>query len=329
MADTDDIDPAAICARGVLTSADVAAIRRGYHKDGSISEAEADALFALEQNCRAPVEWGALFVEAIVEYLVHQAQPEGYVSADNAVWLSERISAGGKIQTRNEFELLVKVLEEARWAPASLSALALNQLRDAVANGEGPLRQGAKPAKGAISAADVAALRRILYACGGDGNIAITRAEAEALMDIAEAADESLCDPAWIDLYAKAIANHLMAASGFTPPPREQALRQEAWLEAEPDLAGFLGDMVRSGLGGVFNAYRTPAPEAMQLARLEEQKRAILLGEDITAPEANWLAGRIGREGRIGEAEQALLSFIKANSPHIDPALDALMARVA
>ena len=77
MADTDDIDPAAICARGVLTSADVAAIRRGYHKDGSISEAEADALFALEQNCRAPAEWGALFVEAIVEYLVHQAQPDG------------------------------------------------------------------------------------------------------------------------------------------------------------------------------------------------------------------------------------------------------------
>jgi len=34
-------------------------------------------------------------------------------------------------------------------------------------------------------------------------------------------------------------------------------------------------------------------------------------------------------DGRISEAEHALLGFIKANSPRIDPALDKLMATVA
>ena len=331
MADADDIDPSAICARGSLSSADVAAIRRGYYQDGVVGEGEADALFALEQNCRTqPAEWGALFVEALTDYLVHQVKPEGYLTAANAAWLTERIATDGKIQTRNEFDLLVKVLEEARWAPGSLSALALAQVRDAVVEGTGPMRLGpAKPAKGIVTAADVKQLRRILYACGGDGNIAVTRAEAEVLMDIGDAADESLSDPSWIDLYTKAIANHLMAAAGHLPPSREEALRQEAWLEAEPDLGGFLGEMVHSGLTGIWAASRTPSLEDMALARVEAETRAMLVSEEITAPEAKWLAGRIGRDGRISDAERALLGFIKHNSPKIDPSLNKLLEGVA
>jgi len=329
MADSDDIDPAAICARGTLTPTEVAAIRAGYYKDGIVSEAEADALFAIEQNCKSmPATWGPLFVEALTDYLVHQVKPEGYITAENATWLTERIAVEGKIQTRNEFDLVVKALEESRFAPASLTALALAQVRDAVVGGMGPLRLGAKPAVGVVTAADVAVLRRILYASGGDGNIAISRAEAEVLMDIGDAADETLSDPSWVDLYAKAIANHLMAAQGFAPPSREEALKHEAWLEAEPDLGGFLSDMVHSGLSGVWGAYHTPDVEEMELARLEEQRRAILVSEEISTPEAKWLAERINRDGRISEAEQVLLGFIKAHSPKIDPALDKLMATV-
>ena len=330
MADADDIDPSAICARGVLTSADVAAIRRGYYRDGIIAEGEADALFALEQNCRnQPREWGTLFVEALTDYLVHQVKPEGYLTADNAAWLTERISAGGKIQTRNEFDLLIKVLEEARWAPGSLTALALSQVRDGIVDGTGPLRLGpSKPAQGVVTAADVIELRRILYAGGGDGNIGITRAEAEVLMDISDAVDEALSDASWIDLYTKAIANHLMAAAGHMPPTREEALRQATWLEAEPDLGGFFGEMVHSGLSGVWSGLRTPSLEDMALARVEAETRAILVSEQITAPEASWLASRISRDGRISEAERALLGFITHNCPKVDPSLERLLASV-
>ena len=329
MADTDEIDPAAICARGLISTADVAAIRRGYYRDGLISEPESDAFFAIEQNCKAPAEWGALFIEAITDYLVHQVKPEGYITAENAGWLIERISHDGKIATRNEFELLVKVLEEARWSPTSLSALALAQVRDAVTEGAGPLRQGAKPANGTVTAADVAVLRRILYASGGDGNIAVTRAEVEVLMDINDAADETLSDASWIDLYTKAIANHLMAGSGFAPPPREEALKREEWLEAEPSLGGYFADMVRGGLQGVWDAYHIPDAETVELGRLEEYKRSILVSEEITAPESAWLADRIGRDGRVSDAEKALLEFIGTNCPKIDPSLKSLIAKVA
>ena len=330
MPDTDLIDPDAICASGTMTAAEAAALRRNYYKDGIISEDEANALFAIEQSCKAaPAAWGPLFVEALTDYIVHQVKPTGYVTAGNASWLIERISNGGKINSRNAFDLLVAVLNEARWAPAALSVLALGQVRDAVVSGKGPLRTGVKPALGAVNSTDVLALRAILFASGGDGNITVSRAEAEVLMDIQDAADENLSDPGWIDLYVKAIANHLMAASGFAPPSREVALRQEAWLTAEPSLAGFFSDMVHAGLAGIREAYQVPSAEQAELARLEDYKRAILVDEEITAPETKWLAGRINRDGRISEAEHALLSFIKANSPKIDPALDQLMAGVA
>ncbi len=330
MAD-DEIDPSALCALGSLTSADVAAIQRGYYRDGIVAESEADALFALEQSCHVqPPEWGQLFVMALTDYLVHQLQPQGYLTAENAAWLTERISADGKVQTLNEFNLLVKVLEEARWAPGALATLALSQVRDAIVDGIGPLRLGArKPAPGIATAADVAALRRILYASAGEGNIAVTRAEAEVLLDIADAADEDLSDPAWADLFSKALANHLMAGSGYVAPSREEVLRQEAWLTAEPDLGGFLSDMVHAGLGGVWAAYHTPDVEDLAVARVEEQRRAILVSEEVTAVEASWLAGRIGRDGRVSEAERALLGFIKTNSPKIDPSLAPLLAKYA
>jgi len=330
MAD-DEIDPSVLCARGSLTSADVAAIQRGYYRDGIVAESEADALFALEQSCHVqPPEWGPLFSMAVTDYLVHQMQPQGYITVENATWLTERISVDGKIQTLNEFNLLVKVLEEARWAPAALATLALAQVRDAIVEGTGPLRLGPRrPAPGIANADDVAALRRILYANAGEGNIAITRAEAEVLLDIGDAVDENLSDPSWADLFTKAIANHLMAGSGYVAPSRQEVLRQDAWLTAEPDLGGFLGEMIHSGLGGIWASYHAPGAEDLAMAKVEEQRRAILLNEEITAPEAGWLAERIGRDGRVSEAERALLGFIKANSPRIDPALTPLLAMVA
>ena len=331
MADADDIDPSALCARGSLSSREVATLRQGYYKDGIVGETEADALFAIEQSCKEqPAEWGPLFVEALTDYLVHQVKPEGYLTAENAAWLTERISHDGKVQTLNEFNLLVKVIEEARWAPSTLSGLALNQVLDAVVECTGPLRQfHAKPAVGIVTAADVAALRRILYASAGEGNIAITRHEAEIILEIGDAVDEALSDPSWADLFAKAIANHLMFASGYTAPSREEVLRQEDWLAAEPDIAGFLGEMIHTGLSGVWGSYHTPDAEDLALAKVEEQRRAILVDEEIAAPEANWVIDRLGRDGRISQAEQALLSFIRSNSPKIDPALQTLVNQYA
>jgi hypothetical protein len=72
----------------------------------------------------------------------------------------------------------------------------------------------------------------MLYAFGGDGNIAVTQQEASVLFDINDATAETENHPAWSDLFVKALANFLMATSGYQVPTRQEALRREAWLEA-------------------------------------------------------------------------------------------------
>ena len=153
---------------------------------------------------------------------------------------------------------------------------------------------------GIVSEADVDLLRRILYSAGSDGSIAITQAEAEVLFDIDEATSGHDNHPAWTDLFVKAIANCVMAASGYAAPPREIALAREAWLDRRGELSldAMLGGMA-SGLKGLFGGYREQTTEERAIARLTQQKVEIITRETVTAAEATWLAERIGRDGKM------------------------------
>ena len=124
---------AEIKARGSIKDADVLKLRRSYYADGEITADEADAIFALNDAC--PVQdpgWADCFVETITDYIVDQAKPEGYLTTENADWLIARISKDGRIETKTEMELLVSVLDKARWAPQSLVRFALEQVKNAV-----------------------------------------------------------------------------------------------------------------------------------------------------------------------------------------------------
>jgi hypothetical protein len=325
------VSVAEIKARGSIKDADVLKLRRSYYDDGSITAEEAETILALNDAC--PVQdpaWADCFVETITDYVVEQAQPEGYLTVENAQWLIERISRDGKVESKTELELLVNVLDKARWAPQSLVRFALDQVKDAVLNGTGPLRSGKKLEPGIVSEADVDLLRRILYSFGSDGNIAVTKPEAEVLFDIEEATAEADNHPSWADLFVKAIANSVMAASGYATPPREIALARDAWLDRRGDLA--IDNMlagVATGLRGLFGGYREQTEEERAIARLTQQKIEIVTHEAVTPAEATWLAERIGRDGKLTPNERALLLFLKAESPSIDPALQPLIDKAS
>jgi hypothetical protein len=327
------VSVAEIKARGSIKDADVLKLRRGYYDDGRITAEEADVLFALNDAC--PVQdpaWADCFVEAITDYIVEQARPEGYLTADNAQWLIERVSRDGRVESKTEMELLVSVLDKARWAPQSLVAFALDQVRNAVIHGTGPLRSGKLLGPGVVSEADVDLLRRILYAFGGDGNIAVTQPEAEILFDIDAATAGADNHPAWGDLFVKAIASSVMAASGYATPSRQQALAQDAWLERRGDLTLdkiVAGMASAAGFRGLFGGYREQTAEERAIARLTQQKIEIVTNEAVTMAEAEWLARAIGRHEPFTPNERALLMFLKAESPSIHPSLQALVDKVA
>jgi len=322
---------ARVKSSGNVTADDALEARRCvYGDDGAISANEIDMLFRINDAAKtSDAAWKALFVEAGADYIVNQKEPVGYIDDTNADWLVSRISADGVVRTATELELLVKVLEEAESSPEVLVKFALRQVELAVVSGEGPLADGEKLVPGRVSKAGATLIRRILYAFGGDGGIAITRSEAEVLFDINDATFGADNDPEWTDLFVKAIANCIMAASRYKVPPRQVALAREHWLDS-PDagIGGFFAKMAAGGLKGIIQAYTAPA-DADWTARNAAQQAAIHAAEVVTADEASWLADRIERNGKIGENEKALLRFIGKEAPQIHPSLKPLIAKAA
>jgi hypothetical protein len=315
-----------IKARGAIIEADVQRLRRAFYEDGSISAQEAEAILALNVSCGEQVPaWADCLIEMLTDYVVNQAVPEGYVTVENADWLLARIGAGAGAEVANKaaLDLLINVLDKSRWSPQSLVTFALRQVRQAVVDGTGAARTSADATAGVVSEADVEMLRRILYAFGGDGNVAITRPEAEILFEINDATACAENADSWRDLFVKAIANCVLTSSGYTVPGREQALAREAWLERRGDITP--GTILK----GVLSSYRAQSPEERAIARLERQKIEIVTGAEVSVADAGWLAECIGRDGRRTPNEDALIAFLKADAADFHPDLQAMLDKVA
>jgi hypothetical protein len=323
---------ARVKSTGKVTTEDALAARRAvYGNDGAIDPHEIEGLFAVDEAAReTDPAWRMLLVEAGTDYVVHQQQPSGYVDEANADWLIARIGKDGTVKTATELELLVKVLEAAQTSPERLVKYALRQVQSAVVDGSGPLTNGGHLHPGRVGRAEVDLIRRILYAFGGDAGIAITRSEAEVLFDINDMTVEADNDPAWTDLFVKAVANCIMAASGYVVPPREVALRREEWLDsANGGVGDFFARMVSGGFRGVIDAYTTPAGEHALAARNHQRDLEIAAAEIVNENEADWLAHRIGRDGNLHANEKALLRFIHDEAPQVHPVLVPLIERAA
>ncbi len=322
-----DVMQRALSARRI-SDEDVLTMRREVYPDGIIQPYEAEWLFQLDDECaeQSPA-WMTFFVEAITDYVVNQADPEGYISDANANWLMARISRKGRVSSSVELELLVNVLDKARTSPERLIGFALEQVKAGVLTGSGPTRVGVDLLPFRIGAAEVDLLRRMLYAYGGDGNIAITRTEAEVLFDINDAVGNSDNHPSWSDLFVKAIANYLMAASGYAVPSRTEALRLERWEDDDRvSVVDFFGRALAGGLHGIIAAY---SKDHAWEERRKRQDSAIASSERITDSEARWLIERINRAGGMQENERQLLKFIGQELPDIHPLLKPLIAHAA
>jgi len=323
---------ARVRASGEISAADALEMRRTvYGSDGEISRLELEAMFRVDEAARsADPAWSMLLSEATVDYIVHQEEPWGYVSAENADWLTGQIADRGKVKTARELEALVKVLEAATESPPALIAFALNQVKMAVVDGDGPLAAGGSLEKGKVTAGEVDLLRRVLYAYAGSGGIGVTRAEAEVLFDINDASAGADNDPSWGELFVNAITNCIMAAHGYAPPSREQALADERWLDAPTDgIGGFFSKMVSGGIGNVIRSYTMPSDEQAWAARNAREAEVEREAEVVTPGEAEWIAARIGRDGRLQPNEVAVLKRIRAEATEIPPALRSLVDRAA
>jgi hypothetical protein len=111
------------------------------------------------------------------------------------------------------------------------AALALTIVRDGVITGEGPTTRGRMHFSRSLDADDAAWCVRILTAKAVEHQ-PVSRAEAEALFEIDEAAAERSDNGRFEDLLTKAVVHHAASASGLMVPPRTVALSPETSIES-------------------------------------------------------------------------------------------------
>src|SRR3954465_9801973 len=111
------------------------------------------------------------------------------------------------------------------------AAHALTIVRDGVITGEGPTTKGRIHFSRALDADDAAWCERILTATAVEHQ-PVSRAEAEALFEINDAAAERSDDGLFDDLFAKAVVHHAASASGLPVPSRTVALSPDTEIES-------------------------------------------------------------------------------------------------
>jgi len=119
-------------------------------------------------------------------------------------------------------------LEPSAISCQNSAAQALAMVRDGVITGEGPTTRGRVHFSRALDAFDAAWCARILTAAGWT----ISRAEAEALFEINDAAAERSDEGRFDDLLAKALVHHAASASGLPVPSRSVALAPDTAIES-------------------------------------------------------------------------------------------------
>src|SRR5580693_6376885 len=122
-------------------------------------------------------------------------------------------------------------LEPSKISCRNTAAQALAVVRDGVITGEGPTTKGRVHFSRALDADDAAWCERILTATAIEHQ-PVSRAEAEALFEINDAAAERSDDGRFDDLLAKAVVHHAASASGLPVPPRTVALSPDTAIES-------------------------------------------------------------------------------------------------
>jgi len=312
-----------------LAPATALQVRKSIYSHDPLTPADMDLVFRTAQKSTGDdsIEWTNLFSEAVTDYVVHQNEPADYIPQEKADWLVAKLRETGGIATASEFAMLIDMMKSALGVPPSLSAFALREIETAIVSGHHSAIGGEDHAAGTVTKADVEALRSVLYAATTGSVGHVTREEAEALFDIAHATAHGTCDPAFDDLFARAVGNYLMAIC-WHEPTRNEMLHRDQWLNERESLGGFFSRMLMPGPSETYRELmKSPLERADEdMAVLERQDDAARAeSEQITGAEADWVIAHLTRQGPLTSAETRLLKWLGDEVPALPPKLRALI----
>ena len=300
-----------LAADGCVSQAEVLEVRRLVYADGQVSRAEADLLFTLnERVANDDPAWGDMFAEAVCDHLTQTGEPEGHVTEEAASWLERAIGHDAVLERETELAVVLKVLERAQSVPQRLADFARALVSRAVLTGEGYVGRDDKLVPGQIGDVELALIKRALYACGGAGDVFVTRAEAEWLFDLDAATEGRAHCAGWRDVFVNALMNHLFAAGPSDMLGRAAMIDRAKWMNGKSaGVAGFYGRLFK----GKFAANLMQANE-WDGAQKHANERALRgdMAQALDVGEAAWLVTRINDDKRKTENERALIAAVKA-----------------
>ena len=292
-----------------ITAAEIVELRRLGWADGRMNPDEAESLFLANETAEDPgPEWCDFFVEALTSFVVYTVEPRGYVDAEMAEELIERIDRDGRVATMAELELLVRVIEVASSAPEALRAYALRQIEEAVTIGDGPTRHGGLDPCG-INQTEVNLLRRLISGTGRERPGGVGKAEAELLFRIKDATLYEVNCPEWNDLFVRGVAQFLLGFAGDEPIEIERMHELEAFMTREgAGIGGFLNRMAQadrqSGFGSLLEI-ASDRSEPLDDWEIEAEAAAL-----FPPSEQSWLQDMLDADEDLDELEKALIAFI-------------------
>ena len=110
-----------------ITIEDMALLINDILVDGVASRQEADALIALDRIVDVPETWGDYIVPVIVDYVVWDSRPTGYVPADVCHWLINSLEVGELTETAAR--IAGEVVREAQSVDVALVDFVLHKVR--------------------------------------------------------------------------------------------------------------------------------------------------------------------------------------------------------
>ena len=326
-----------VARSGAVEVSQIAELRRAIYSDGIVSRPEAEVLFEIERARTAHSDaWSQMFVEALTEYALNREPPTGYLSDDTAGWLIGQITQRKIPSTDAEIELLINIVEKASEVTPAFSAYALRLVKDMVIYSDGTDARGRSHGGMRVTEADVDSLQRILWGAGREGHMAVSLDEAEALFSISHASAGADNDPRFDDLFARAVGNYLLGATGRNMPAREVALRRET---EGPYRASVVGVLSRTLAGAtqvgsarhILDAIAEAIDDRMDIAFEKsnfDRDIAIDAAEVMTARKADWLLDHVGQNGVMTAPEKTLVRFVAREAGAIDPSLKPLIDMV-
>jgi hypothetical protein len=222
---------AEIRENGWINADYVLRLRRAVYQDGSIDRDKAACLFRLNRRVLASdPAWAEFYVEALTDFFYWRNGSDSILTEDAERMLFEWLGPRPTVDDATELRLLLNLIFRTHCCSERFRSYVLKAVEHSVLSSDHALFGYADRRAGAIDKADVEVIRRLIYGSGSQRGMAISRVEAEFLFDLNRATAGADNDPAWRDLFVKAITMHIL--HGGDSPDRVD--EQEAvWLSGQ------------------------------------------------------------------------------------------------